>query len=65
MDKCCSLECMAFTNWALDEKPLFVSALVTHPRVQGDLLYHRILSTKQQRCKKKFCCISCAARLTK
>ena len=54
MDKCCSLECMAFTNWALDEKPLFVSALVTHPRVQGDLLYHRILSTKQERCKKKF-----------
>ena len=38
---------------ALDETRLFGPALVTHPRVQGDLLYNTTLSAKQKRCKKK------------
>ena len=49
MEKCCSIECIAFTNWTLDRRQLFVSALWTHARVQGDLLCHTTLSAKRER----------------
>ena len=66
MDKCCSLECMAFTNWTLDSRRLFASALWTHARVRGDLLYHNTLSAKRERCKIYFCWLfSAATRLKK
>ena len=42
----------ALYKLALDKKPLFVPAHVTHPRVQGDLLYSKTLSAKQESCTK-------------
>ena len=53
MNKCCSLECIAFTNWALDRARLLLSALWTYARVQGDPLFHTALSAKPDRCPGK------------
>ena len=65
MDKCCSLECLAFTNLTLDSRRLFVSPLWRHARVRENLLYHATLSAKRGRRPLNFCWLSSAATHSK